>query len=148
MSHNYRLILFRASFTTCNTTWPYFIGWGKSQFKVEICKTQSLFPCSYLLIIVLFSIWSTVNPLLPHPVCAFYFSLTLEFKPPKFRDFVSLVHCSVSSTRKGHSISVCGRNKAGRATVSPGEGAAYLEFQIEGENRDGRRYLASAGKTN
>ena len=43
-------------------------GVAKVGLQLWVCKTQSLFLCYDLLIIVLFSIWTTVNLLLPHPV--------------------------------------------------------------------------------
>ena len=43
-------------------------GWAKVGVQLWVCKTQSSFVYYYWLIIVLFSIWTTVNLLLPHPV--------------------------------------------------------------------------------
>ena len=44
------------------------MGWAKVGLQLWIHKTQSLFLYYYLLIIVLFSIWTTVNLLLTNPV--------------------------------------------------------------------------------
>ena len=49
-------------------SWHY-TGWGKSRFTVV--SLQSLFLYYYLLITVLFSIWTSVNLLLPHPILEF-----------------------------------------------------------------------------
>ena len=56
--------------------WLWCTGWGKSRFTVWVCKTQSLF-LYYLWIIVLFSIQTTVNLLLPHLVHILVMQVTL-----------------------------------------------------------------------
>ena len=44
-------------------------GWAKVGQQLSACKTQTLSLNSYLLIIVLFSMW-TINLLLLHPICS------------------------------------------------------------------------------
>ena len=48
-------------------------GRAKVGSQLWVCKTQGLFLC-YLLILVLFSMQTAINLLLPHPVCAVQYS--------------------------------------------------------------------------
>ena len=71
----YLKIYFTLNFLVIIALFTYYIdngrdkGWRKVGLQLWVCETQSLFLCSYLLIIVLFSIRTTVNLLEPHSVC-------------------------------------------------------------------------------
>ena len=53
-------------FITCKNDNFWYTGWGKSKFIVV--STQNSLFLYYLLMIVLFSIQTAINLLLPHPV--------------------------------------------------------------------------------
>ena len=47
-------------------------GGAKVGLQLWVRETQCLFLCYYLLVIVSFSIWATINLLLPYPVIIYY----------------------------------------------------------------------------